>query len=125
MTNIAGVSEVFWGSVVCYDNSVKENILGVKKQTLQEFGAVSEQTAAEMAIGLKTKLNLDIAVAITGIAGPGGGSEEKPVGTVCLGLADKSGVSTYKLVLFGDREQLKNRFAQAALMILLEKLQSN
>lgn len=125
MTNIAGVSEVFWGSVVCYDNSVKENILDVKKQTLQEFGAVSEQTAAEMAIGLKTKLNLDIAVAITGIAGPGGGSEEKPVGTVCLGLADKSGVSTYKLVLFGDREQLKNRFAQAALMILLEKLQSN
>ncbi len=125
MTNIAGASSAFWGSVVCYDNSVKENILGVKKQTLQEFGAVSEQTASEMAIGLKTKLNLDLAVAITGIAGPGGGSEEKPVGTVCLGLADKAGVSTYKLVLFGDREQLKNRFAQAALMILLEKLQSN
>jgi hypothetical protein len=73
---------------------------------------------------LREKLKLDIAISITGIAGPGGGSEEKPVGTVCLGLSDKSGISTQRLVLFGDREQLKNRFSQAALMLLLEKLQS-
>ncbi len=94
MTNISGVSEVFWGSVVCYDNSVKENILGVKPDTLKIFGAVSEETAREMALGLLKNLNLDLAVSITGIAGPGGGSEEKPVGTVCLGIADKNGIST-------------------------------
>ena len=124
MTNVSGVSQAFWGSVVCYDNSIKENILGVKAQTLKQFGAVSEETANEMSQGLREKLKLDIAISITGIAGPGGGSEEKPVGTVCLGLSDKSGVSTQRLVLFGDREQLKNRFSQAALMLLLEKLQS-
>lgn len=124
MTNISGVSEAFWGSVVCYDNSIKENILGVKKETLRDFGAVSTETAEEMATGLREKLKLDIAVSITGIAGPGGGSEDKPVGTVCLGIADKNGVSTQRLVLFGDREQLKIRFSQAALMLLLEKLQS-
>lgn len=124
MTNVAGVSQVFWGSVVCYDNSVKENTLKVNSSTLKEYGAVSEQTAAEMATGLKSLLNLDMAISITGIAGPGGGSAEKPVGTVCIGVADKTGVSTQRLVLFGDREQLKNRFSQAALMLLLEKLQS-
>ncbi len=125
MTNISGVSEVFWGSVVCYDNSVKENILGVKPDTLKIFGAVSEETAREMALGLLKNLNLDLAVSITGIAGPGGGSEEKPVGTVCLGIADKNGISTQRLQLFGDREQLKNRFSQAALFLLLEKLQDS
>ncbi len=124
MTNVSGVSQAFWGSVVCYDNSIKENILSVKSETLKQFGAVSEETAAEMSQGLYQKFKLEIAISITGIAGPNGGSDEKPVGTVCLGLTDKNGTSTSRLVLFGDREQLKGRFSQAALLLLLEKLQS-
>ena len=124
MTNISGASKSFWGSVVCYDNSIKENILNVKSETLKNFGAVSIETAQEMSEGLKKNLKLDLAISITGIAGPGGGSEDKPVGTVCLGISDKSGTTTHRLVLFGDREQLKLRFSQAALFLLLEKLQS-
>jgi nicotinamide-nucleotide amidase len=123
MTNISGSSQTFYGSVVCYDESVKENILGVSKSTLKDFGAVSLKTAEEMSLGLSQALNVDIAIAITGLAGPGGGSEEKPVGTFCLGITSMGKTSSQILQMHGDREQLKLRFSQAALFLLLEELE--
>ncbi len=123
ITNVSGSSKCFYGSVVSYDNSVKSHLLSVKEKTLQDFGAVSVETAAEMASGLANELKVDIAISISGIAGPGGGSLEKPVGTVCIGSMVNGVLGAEKLKFFGDREQLKNRFSQAALMKLLEHLE--
>ncbi|MBY0517131.1 MAG: nicotinamide-nucleotide amidohydrolase family protein [Bacteriovoracaceae bacterium] len=122
LTNISGASKVFWGSIVCYDNSIKMNLLHVKPETLQNFGAVSEQTAREMAQGAREALKTDYAISLTGIAGPQGGTSEKPVGTVWMGIADGSGVQAEKFQFNGDREILKMRFSQIALFKLLEKI---
>jgi len=117
ITNISGASSVFMGSLVTYSNAAKKACLGVKEETLNEWGAVSEQTAMEMAGGAKEKLQVDIALSLTGIAGPLGGSDEKPVGTVCIGQACTNTNETFatKYHFFGDRALLKQRFAQAAL----------
>ena len=96
--------------------------LNVKEQTLKEFGAVSEQTAIEMAIGAKEHLAVDITVTTTGIAGPGGGSKEKPVGTVGIGVASAQGSSSELYHLKGSRKSLKEKFALMALMTLLEEI---
>lgn len=82
LTAQAGVSDIFQGSIVSYSNEVKHNILGVKKETLQEHGAVSKQTVQEMAVGAKKLLKTDVTVSVSGIAGPSGGTKEKPVGTI-------------------------------------------
>ncbi len=124
MTNISGASTSFMGSVVSYDNSVKENILGVSSQSLKDFGAVSVEVAKEMANGLRMNLGLDIVISVTGIAGPGGGSTEKPVGTVCIGYSTAKSTEAVRLQFYGDRELLKNRFSQAALFTLLEQLEN-
>lgn len=92
LTDISGASSVYWGGVISYDNSVKENVLGVKKETLDTLGAVSYDTACQMAIGVKSLLKTDIGISTTGIAGPGGGTPQKPVGTVYVAIADKDGV---------------------------------
>lgn len=102
LTAIPGASVYFKGGVVAYSNEVKECALGVKHETLAAHGAVSEETVKEMVVGVKERLDSDIAVATTGIAGPGGGSEVKPVGTVWIGLAYKDSVVT-KLMHYGDR----------------------
>lgn len=94
LTSVAGSSDVVLGGVVSYSNSVKENALSVRAETLQSFGAVSEQTAKEMAEGVRRIIMADIAVSVTGIAGPGGGTEKKPVGTVCFGVAWKDKAET-------------------------------
>lgn len=86
IVEISGVSAWFFGSVVCYANSVKTKILGVKTESLQNFGAVSFETVSQMLTGACASLQVDLAVAISGIAGPDGGSEEKPVGTVFIGV---------------------------------------
>jgi nicotinamide-nucleotide amidase len=91
-TKVSGVSDVFVGSVVCYSNSVKENILGVKSETLKNFGAVSVESASELAIGVLKTLKANFAVSITGIAGPTGGSAQKPVGTVFISVAGADSV---------------------------------
>jgi nicotinamide-nucleotide amidase len=123
ITNVSGASSVFMGSVIAYDNSVKEKFLGVESNTLESFGAVSIETAQEMARGLREKMNLDVSISITGIAGPHGGSLEKPVGTVCVGFSTKVSTEAVRLQFFGEREILKNRFSQAALFTLLEQLE--
>lgn len=124
ITDVSGSSKVFWGSIVSYANEVKEKSLNVQNETLKNFGAVSEQTAAEMATGARNHLNVDIAVTTTGIAGPLGGSKEKPVGTVGVGLSTSKG-TTSKLYYFkGSREILKQRFAFKALMSMLEAIRT-
>lgn len=122
MTNVSGASSVFWGSVVSYDNSVKQNLLHVKEETLKHHGAVSEATAMEMASGAREALGVSIAISLTGIAGPLGGSAEKPVGTVWVGVASVSGVKAMRFEYKGDRETLKLRFSQIALYTLLDEL---
>jgi len=87
ITSISGSSDYFVGGVVAYSDEVKENILGVKTETLKKHGAVSEQTVTEMAIGALTKFKTDYAIAVTGIAGPTGGTADKPVGTVWIAIA--------------------------------------
>jgi nicotinamide-nucleotide amidase len=122
LTNLSGSSSVFWGSIVSYDNSVKANLVGVKAQSLASFGAVSEIVAKEMAEGARERLGVDITVALTGIAGPGGGSIDKPVGTLWMAVASQHGVRTKKFQLKGNRENLKQRFSQVALYELLDEI---
>lgn len=101
ITSMAGASEYFKGCVVAYSNEVKRKILGVKAETLAKYGAVSEETVKEMVSGVISNMDTDYAVATTGIAGPGGGSKDKPVGTVWIAVASKTEIHTQKM-LFGD-----------------------
>jgi nicotinamide-nucleotide amidase len=103
LTKNSGASAFYWGSVVAYSNLVKVKTLGVKPETLQAFGAVSEQTALEMAAGVRAVLGTDIGIAVTGIAGPEGGTPEKPVGTVWIAYADAEGSKAKKLTLTTNR----------------------
>jgi PncC family amidohydrolase len=118
ITAVAGSSSVYLGGVVSYANSVKENVLGVPSSVLEEFGAVSSQTAAAMAEGARKLVGADFAVSVTGIAGPSGGSEEKPVGLVWFALSSKSGVRTEKAIFSGDRDTVRHQAVMHALGIL-------
>jgi len=122
LTNIPGSSAYFRGGVVSYSNEVKMKVLGVKRGTLEQYGAVSEQTAREMAEGVKNLMEVDVAVATTGIAGPGGGTPEKPVGLVYIGLATPEGVEVKRFLFNGDRLYNKEQFCNAALNMVLEYL---
>ena len=120
LTDVAGSSAYFLQGFVVYSNQAKEDTLGVPKELIEEFGAVSEQVARAMAIGCLQKSGADLAVSTTGIAGPSGGSAEKPVGTVCLAIARKNAgeepsVQSRTLVMHGDRQLNKLRFSEAAL----------
>lgn len=122
ITDLSGSSKVFMGSVVCYSNDVKIHSLGVNAKTIETFGAVSEETAREMAAGALKNLNVDIAISTTGIAGPTGGSQDKPVGTVGIGIATKNNCISEIYHFKGDREILKYRFSQMALYLLLTEI---
>lgn len=123
ITDLAGSSAVFHGSVISYDNSIKENVLKVKSATLKKYGAVSIETATEMAIGLRELLKTDYAISVSGIAGPTGGTPEKPIGTVAIGFSskEKSGAQIFQFP--GDRVRLKERFSDKALLALLELME--
>lgn len=123
ITNVPGSSVSFLGAVVSYAESVKASVLDVAPKTLEVHGAVSIHTASEMAQGLAQKLKVDIAISVTGFAGPLGGTVENPIGTVCIGTCVRGKTHAEKFRFHGDREQLKNRFAQVALMTLLEKME--
>ena len=113
ITDIAGCSDVFLGGCVTYANEAKIRLLGVREETLARYGAVSEQTAREMAKGVRERLGADIGVSATGIAGPGGGSEEKPVGTVYVGISTAEGEQVRKLSLSAMRSREYIRIVSA------------
>ncbi len=124
IVDISGCSEVFYGGAVTYANSAKENIVGVRHATLEAHGAVSEETAAEMARGARLAFGTDIGVSTTGIAGPGGGTPEKPVGTIYVGVSTSDGERVKKLALSSqrDRDYLRHVTASNALHFVLETL---
>ena len=122
ITNVPGSSDYFKGSVVAYSNEAKTALLGVRKTVLENYGAVSEQTALEMAQGGRKLLNVDICVSDTGIAGPSGATPDKPVGLFYLGLAAKDESLSEKHVFRGNRKGNKRDAAEAALNMLKQYL---
>jgi PncC family amidohydrolase len=123
ITNVAGSSEYFMGGVVSYSYEAKVAVLGVSWDTLRAFGAVSRETVLEMARGAKKLFEVNIAVSISGIAGPGGGTADKPVGTTWVALVADDGEWAQKFQFQGDRQQNKAASAEAALQMLLAYLQ--
>jgi len=123
ITNVPGSSDYYQGSITAYSNEVKIRVVGVSEETIRRCGAVSPEVAEEMAQGGQRVLGVDICLADTGIAGPGGGTPGKPVGLFYLGLAHKSAASR-KHLFHGDREQNKESAAEAALVWLKEYLGS-
>lgn len=122
ITSVPGSSAYFKGSVVAYDNQVKETILGLSSQLIQSHGAVSREVAEAMAVNLQQLMKTDFAVSSTGVAGPAGGTEEKPVGTVWIAVASENGVVSKKF-LFGDERQRNiHRSSTSALALLREEL---
>jgi nicotinamide-nucleotide amidase len=122
LTEIPGSSDVFTGSVVCYANRLKTELLDVSPALIEAHGAVSEPVARAMAEGACRRLGVDLAVAVTGIAGPGGGTPEKPVGTVWYAAADRNGTVARTSVALGTRREIRARAAQAALNLLRSRL---
>jgi nicotinamide-nucleotide amidase len=115
ITNVPGSSDVYQGSIISYSNEVKTRLVGVSEDSLEKYGAVSKQVAEEMAQGGRKVLGVDICVADTGIAGPGGDTPQKPVGLFYIGLAYEGGVHSRKHLFTGTREENKMFTAQAAL----------
>jgi len=122
ITNVPGSSEYFTGGIVSYAYETKVNLLSVSWDTLNAHGAVSQEVVLEMAHGARKALNTDIAVSVSGIAGPGGGTLEKPVGTTWIGLVSEDGEWAQEFHFQGDREQNKSSAANAALKLLLDYL---
>ncbi len=122
LTQVPGSSDYFRGGVVAYSNEVKMAALGVKRETLEHFGAVSGETAAEMSEGARVFAGSDVGIGVTGIAGPSGGTAAKPVGTVHLAIAGPRGAAHKRLALWGSRESIKWRASQEALAMLWKYL---
>ncbi len=121
LTGIPGSSDVFLGGVIAYHNDVKRNMLGVRGEDIERYGAVSEQVALQMASGVRDKLGADVGVSVTGIAGPGGGTPEKPVGLVWIAV-HASEVKARRFHVGGDRAEIRQRAAQAALEMVRRAL---
>ncbi len=123
LTNVPGSSTYFLGGVVAYNYDAKEHLLGVHHATLYDHGAVSKETALEMACGARRVFSADVAVAVTGIAGPGGGLPDKPVGLTWIALSTREGETAQQFIWNKDREGNKAESAEAALRIVWEYLQ--
>jgi len=121
LTSIPGSSDVFLGGVIAYHNDVKRNVLGVRAEDIEHYGAVSEQVALQMASEVREKLRADVGVSVTGIAGPGGGTAEKPVGLVWVAV-HASEVKARRFHVGGDRAEIRQRAAQAALEMVRRAL---
>ncbi len=122
IVDAAGASAVFLGGVVSYTNEIKEKLLGVKKSTLDAHTAVSAPVAAEMARGVRERFGADIGISVTGLAGPGGGSEEIPVGRVFVGIATKETTEVLTLTLPGTRNDVRCAATEEMLAALINRL---
>lgn len=125
VTSVPGSSAWFRGAVVAYDNGVKSRLLGVKESTLRLRGAVSAETAAEMARGARKALGARVGLSVTGIAGPGGGTAEKPVGLVCAAVRGPRGGRVAEGRFRGGRERVRRRAADMALELLLDFIEND
>lgn len=123
ITDISGSSGCFGYGVTTYSNEAKQRLIGVSESSLANWGAVSPQVAEEMARGVRKVSGADIAVAVTGIAGPGGGSAEKPVGLVYIGIATQQGVVAIKNNFSGSRQEIRNATVKKALSLVWDTLQ--
>lgn len=122
IVDVSGASAVFLGGVVSYTNEIKEKILGVSRQTLDAYTAVSAPVAREMAEGVRERFSADIGVSVTGLAGPGGGTEEIPVGRVFVGVATKEGTDVLTLTLDGTREGVRFAATEEMLAAIIKRL---
>ena len=122
MTDLAGSSDVFDRGFVTYSNEAKMELLGVRAETLTDYGAVSPQVAEEMAVGAIKNSNAQIAISVTGIAGPGGGSDKKPVGLVYLGIATKEKSESHHRQFQGTRADIREQTVQEALTLHIQAL---
>jgi PncC family amidohydrolase len=122
ITNVAGSSTYYVGSVTAYAYEAKVRLLGVKWETLEKYGAVSEETVIEMARGVRTALAADVGISVSGIAGPGGGTPDKPVGLTWIGLSDATVDKAWQNIWQGDRIAVKTQAAQAAMQYLIDHL---
>ena len=122
LTDLGGSSGYYQGGIISYANAVKEQVLGVSPETLATYGAVSEETAKEMVEGVFRVLRTDYAIATTGIAGPGGGSQEKPVGLVYIGIGTPRGITVYKEIFIGDRTSIRKSVAERAIQYVYKEL---
>jgi PncC family amidohydrolase len=124
ITNVPGSSEYFLGGIVAYAYEAKERLLDVRHDTLYSHGAVSHETAIEMARGARLALGTDVGVSVTGIAGPGGGMPGKPIGLTWIGISTREGSTAHSFIFKGDRSSNKNEAAETALKILLDTLEN-
>ena len=122
IVNVPGASEVLMQGFVTYSNEAKHKLVGVKKKTLKEFGAVSSQTAAQMAKGGCKVTGSDVAISVTGIAGPGGGTKKKPVGLVYIACTCQGKTTVKELHLTGDRTRIREQSVAQALILIRESL---
>ena len=120
LTAVSGSSAVYKGGIISYTNEVKNQLLGVPADTLEQFGAVSEPVARAMAEGARKVLKADVAVSVTGLAGPGGDDYGNPVGTVYIGYSDENGTVAKHCLFTGDRESIRNQTIETALQLILD-----
>ncbi|WP_085830412.1 CinA family protein [Collinsella vaginalis] len=122
IADVPGASEVLRGGAVTYCDEIKHRVLGVSSETLERYTAVSPQTAREMALGARSLFSTDMAVSLTGYAGPGGGTPEDPAGTVYIGLADAHGVTVERGSFAGGRNEVRRAAAARALELLIDRV---
>jgi len=122
ITSVPGSSAVFLGCVVSYANAVKHDVLGVPKEVLERVGAVSTECAAAMAAGVRERMRADVTISVTGVAGPDGGTSQKPVGLVFLGVATAAGARVERCQFAGDRAAVRRQASDRALALLLESI---
>ena len=124
ITKISGISDNFHMGVVTYSNNAKHKLIGVKNETLEKFGAVSEETASEMVMGIMKLSKSDCAIAVTGIAGPTGGTTDKPVGLVYIGCGLKNTIKVKRYVFSGDRDEVRKQTVQNAIYDMKSMIKS-
>lgn len=124
LTDVSGSSAYVQGSIVSYSNEVKNSVLKVQAETLKNFGAVSEQTARQMSANVRELFKTDIGVGVTGIAGPSGGTAEKPVGTVYISVSDSRQIIVKLFNFSGSRSEIKNQACEAAMQMVIDVVNS-